>query len=144
MLLILPGSIGFFSEFRETRDARNAADTAVLGRQSQRMETGMNGRPKREGNGKTLPAEARCHGLQPRGRKCRTRANNRLLPRDIGASPVVAVAVPFSSTVQSPFPKKSASITGMSSPTLDRRVTTSRAKARESCVAMFRARGMRS
>ena len=52
MLLILPGSIGFFSEFRETRDARNAADTAVLGRQSQRMETGMNGRPKREGNGR--------------------------------------------------------------------------------------------
>ena len=36
--------------------------------------------------------------------------------------PVVAVAEPFQSTVQLPFPKNGASVTGISSPTLDRRV----------------------
>jgi len=38
------------------------------------------------------------------------------------AVPVVAVAVPFHSSVQLPFPKKGASVTGVSSPTLHRRV----------------------
>jgi len=38
------------------------------------------------------------------------------------AVPVVAVAAPFQSTVQLPFPEPCASITGISSPTLDRRV----------------------
>ena len=38
------------------------------------------------------------------------------------AVPVVAVAAPFQSTVQLPFPENGASVTGISSPTLDRRV----------------------
>jgi len=48
----------FFREFRETRHAGNVADTAVLGCPSlaQPMETGMNGRRKRDGNGTTLAA----------------------------------------------------------------------------------------
>jgi hypothetical protein len=47
----------FFREFREARHAGNVADTAVLGCPSlaQPMETGMNGRLKRDGNG-TIPS----------------------------------------------------------------------------------------
>jgi hypothetical protein len=38
------------------------------------------------------------------------------------AVPLVAVAVPFPSTVQVPFPENGASVTSMSLPTVDRRV----------------------
>ena len=63
---------------------------------------------------------------------------SRLLRKSVQATkpavPVVAVAVPCQSTVQLPFPENGASVTGISLPTLDRRVP--QVSDREMCFGM--------
>ena len=63
---------------------------------------------------------------------------SRLLRKSVQATkpavPVVAVAVPFQSTVQLPFPENGASVTSISLLTLDRRVP--QVSDREMCFGM--------
>ena len=111
-----------------------AADTAVLGCLSlaQPLETEVNGRLKRDVNGKTAFSKSTRNSTSGFTCSWTVRSSSRTKPgncasiassSNIGSSnetsgAVVAVAVPFQSTVQLPFPENGASPLG----TLDRRV----------------------
>jgi len=135
----------FFGEFRETRQARNAAGTAVRGCPSlaQPLETESErttetGRQRKDPSDTTttmtrpsaacsrLPHASQQAPVPPGHSRLEKKAlRSRLLRKSVhatkpAAGPVVAVAVPFRSTVQLPFPENGASVTGISSPTFDR------------------------
>jgi len=125
---------GFFREFRETRQARNAAvrgcPSFAQPLETESERTTETGRQRKDPSGTTTTMtrpSAACsicrmrankplfHGNIPAGKK--SALLSRLLRKSVHATkpaavPVVAVAVPFRSTVQLPFPENGASCDG--------------------------------
>ena len=97
----------------------------------------MNGRLKRDGNGKTLAAQRISRSASSfilANKRASIASSSKSVQAPKPAVPVVAVAVPFQSTVQLPFPENGASVTSTSLLTLDRRVP--QVCDREMCFGM--------